>query len=117
MWTVEAELDASCTAVSNTTPGSMCLVNGLSVHLSLPLLFSLLLLFFFFQVFLHVIPFSLSCLLVLEDYRIMLAYFACLNTLGNFLYNHLLFILLRISGENFHKDILAVLTQKSLFNL
>lgn len=46
----------------------------------------------------------------------MLAYFACLGTIGDFLYDYL-FILLSISGENSYKDILAILTQKSLFNL
>ena len=47
----------------------------------------------------------------------MLAYFACLDTIGNFLHDHLLVILLGISGENSYKDILAILIQKSLFNL
>lgn len=61
--------------------------------------------------------FSLSPLLVFEDYCVMLAYLACLDTIGNFLYDHLLFILLGISGENYYKGILAILTQKSLFNL
>lgn len=61
--------------------------------------------------------FSLSPLLVFEDYRVMLAYLACLDTTGNFLYDHLLFILLGISGENYYEGILAVLTQKPLFNL
>jgi len=47
----------------------------------------------------------------------MLACFAYLGTIGNFLYDHLLFILLGISGENSYEDILVILTQKSLFNL